>query len=209
LLEYGRRLDDVPLVLQYNKRDLSDPYALEELHRKLDVNGAAVFEAVATESTGVLQTLATLAKHVVRSLRGQQFAATAAAPSAGSAASAAPTPTRVASPEPEPASAAAPLARMEQAILAEAAHSESDALDALTASAEMVLDAPWDSLPDERAADRGAQLGAELSIASVGEAERSGERGVRVPIVVRDKAGGLSELVLTIQLDPRLPREGN
>jgi signal recognition particle receptor subunit beta len=69
LLEYGRNLEDVPLVLQYNKRDLSDPYALEELHRKLDVNGAAVFEAVATENSGVLQTLSTISKHVIRSLR--------------------------------------------------------------------------------------------------------------------------------------------
>ena len=47
LAAYGRALEDVPLVVQYNKRDHSDPYALEELHRKLDVKGAAVFEAVA------------------------------------------------------------------------------------------------------------------------------------------------------------------
>ncbi|MFB3118764.1 MAG: ATP/GTP-binding protein, partial [Myxococcota bacterium] len=81
LLDYGRNLEDVPLVMQYNKRDLSDPYALEELHRKLNVKGAAVFEAVATENSGVLQTLSTLSKHVIRSLRGQRFSAQAEAKS--------------------------------------------------------------------------------------------------------------------------------
>jgi len=66
---YGRRLEQVPLVVQYNKQDLSDPFVLEELHRKLDVRGAAVFEAVASEGAGVLQTLTTISKRVVRTLR--------------------------------------------------------------------------------------------------------------------------------------------
>jgi len=37
LRAYGRQMEDVPLLVQYNKRDLADPYALEDLHRKLDV----------------------------------------------------------------------------------------------------------------------------------------------------------------------------
>jgi len=69
LAAYGRNLERVPLVVQYNKQDLSDPYVLEELHRKLDVRGAAVFEAVASEGSGVLQTLTTISKRVVRTLR--------------------------------------------------------------------------------------------------------------------------------------------
>jgi len=69
LAAYGRTLEQVPLVVQYNKQDLSDPYVLEELHRKLDVRGAAVFEAVASEGAGVLQTLTTISKRVVRTLR--------------------------------------------------------------------------------------------------------------------------------------------
>jgi signal recognition particle receptor subunit beta len=71
LASYGRSLEEVPLVVQYNKRDLADPYAVEELHRKLDLRGAAVFEAVATEGTGVLETLSTISKRVIRSLRDQ------------------------------------------------------------------------------------------------------------------------------------------
>ena len=39
LAAYGRALESVPLVVQYNRQDQSDPFVLEELHRKLDVQG--------------------------------------------------------------------------------------------------------------------------------------------------------------------------
>jgi signal recognition particle receptor subunit beta len=64
----GRKLEDVPLVLQYNRRDLVDENAVERLHRKLAIKGAC-FEAVASEGTGVLQTLTTLSKLVLGELR--------------------------------------------------------------------------------------------------------------------------------------------
>ena len=69
LAAYGRSLADVPLVIQYNQRDLADPYRLEELHRKLDTRGAAVFESVASQGTAVLQALTTVSKAVIRFLR--------------------------------------------------------------------------------------------------------------------------------------------
>jgi len=69
LAAYGRSLDELPLVLQYNKRDLADPYRLEELHRKLDLRGVAAFESVASQGTAVLQALTTVSKAVIRSLR--------------------------------------------------------------------------------------------------------------------------------------------
>ena len=34
---YGRELEELPIVLQYNKRDASDPYVIEEMHRRLDL----------------------------------------------------------------------------------------------------------------------------------------------------------------------------
>ncbi len=64
----GRKIEDVPLVLQYNRRDLVDENAVERLHRKLGIQGAC-FEAVASEGTGVLQTLTTLSKLVLTELR--------------------------------------------------------------------------------------------------------------------------------------------
>ena len=69
LAAYGRSLESVPLVVQYNPHDESDPFVLEELHRKLDVKGAAAFEAKASDGTGVLPTLTTISKRVVRQLR--------------------------------------------------------------------------------------------------------------------------------------------
>jgi len=66
---YGRSLESMPLVVQYNHHDESDPFVLEELHRKLDVKGAAAFEAKASDGTGVLPTLTTISKRVVRQLR--------------------------------------------------------------------------------------------------------------------------------------------
>ena len=45
-------------------------------------------------------------------------------------------------------------------------------------------------------------MGPDLSIVSVGQATRSGERSVRVPLVLGDGDGNTSTLVLTIQLDP-------
>ncbi len=64
----GRKMDDVPLVLQFNRRDQVDENAVERLHRKLGLHGAC-FEAVASEGTGVLQTLTTLSKLVLTELR--------------------------------------------------------------------------------------------------------------------------------------------
>jgi hypothetical protein len=75
---YGRALENVPLVVQYNHHDETDPFVLEELHRKLDVRGAAAFEAKAHDGTGVLPTLTTISKRVVRQLRENEQAAAAA-----------------------------------------------------------------------------------------------------------------------------------
>ncbi len=209
LLDYGRNLEDVPLVLQYNKSDLSDPYALDELHRKLNVKGAAVFEAVATEDSGVLQTLSTLSKHVIRSLRGQQVSAQAEAESEPgddpSEIQAQAEPIQTA--EIDPAAELTAATRMEDAILSEEEHPEANLLDDLAVSTQTALDTPWDELKGESEPLAAVQLDSEFSIASVGEATRSGERGVRIPFVVSDKSGRTSKLLLTIRLDPLLDGE--
>ncbi|NNL86225.1 MAG: GTPase domain-containing protein [Myxococcales bacterium] len=77
---YGRSIDEIPCVVQYNKRDLADPFAVEELHRKLGVDGLTAFEAVANVGTGVLQSLTTVSKLVVRALREPTPAESPAAP---------------------------------------------------------------------------------------------------------------------------------
>ena len=69
LASYGRELENVPLVVQYNHRDQADENAVERLHRLLPLRQASCFDARADEGMGVLQTLTTLSKLVLVELR--------------------------------------------------------------------------------------------------------------------------------------------
>lgn len=194
---YGRALDDLPLIVQYNKRDLADPYALEELHRKLGPGPNAVFEAVATEGTGVLQTLSTISKQVIRSLREQNVGADPAG--------IADEPPALEPEDPAPAVPDAAEGLMENAILEEEAHPEADAIAATAREAESLLDPPaWSQVAGEIERPSGVRLGPDLSIVSVGEATRQGDRCVRVPVVLGDADGQTTTVAITIQLDPLL-----
>ena len=57
LRELGYDPGRIPLVLQYNKRDLPNAGPLDLLSRSLARNGALQFEAVASAGTGVFDTL--------------------------------------------------------------------------------------------------------------------------------------------------------
>jgi signal recognition particle receptor subunit beta len=61
----GRSLDDVPMVLQYNKRDLPDILSVAELDEMLNPGGRARFEAIAFKGVGVFDTLRAIAEQVV------------------------------------------------------------------------------------------------------------------------------------------------
>lgn len=64
LLEYGRDLDTMPYVIQYNKRDLPGLMDIEELRSSLNPNGVPDFEATATQGLGVYETLKAVARQV-------------------------------------------------------------------------------------------------------------------------------------------------
>ncbi|MBI4746805.1 MAG: hypothetical protein HY786_09820 [Deltaproteobacteria bacterium] len=68
---YGKTLEKMPHVIQFNKRDLSNAVPLEEMYKKLNRFNAPFFEAVATEGKGVVETLSAAAKMVLRNLREQ------------------------------------------------------------------------------------------------------------------------------------------
>jgi len=195
LAAYGRRLDTMPVVLQYNKRDIADPYAMDDLHRKIDIGDAPVFEAVAIEGTGVLQTLSTVSKRVIRALREEGVGAS---PSAAPAA-----------PRPQPASARSSVDRMEEAILNEGTHAEAKAFGSAGQDPPTLMDRPIPRLGGEIERPEGARLGGNLSIVSVGEASRVGARSVRLPLVVGDGEGGTSTLVLTLQLDTLIEEDSS
>jgi len=65
----GLFLDRLPHVLQYNKRDLPDILSVEELDAELNEFNAPFFEAVAVQGIGVEETLQSIVRLVVRSLR--------------------------------------------------------------------------------------------------------------------------------------------
>ena len=69
LAEYKVNLDDLPWVLQYNKRDLPNVTPMQDLVSELQRKGEPVFEAVAMDGTGVFDTLKAVAKQVLTELR--------------------------------------------------------------------------------------------------------------------------------------------
>ena len=69
LKEQGYELDQVPYVVQYNKRDLPNSAPLEELQRLCNPTRVPEFEACATTGEGVFETLKAVAKGVLADLR--------------------------------------------------------------------------------------------------------------------------------------------
>ena len=69
LAEQGYDLDRVTYVVQYNKRDLPNAVALDELHRLVNPRGVPEFQAVAPTGVGVFDTLKAVAKLVLTELK--------------------------------------------------------------------------------------------------------------------------------------------
>jgi len=56
LADYGLEIADLPLVIQYNKRDLEGATPVDELQAELNPRGLPAIEAVATTGVGVVAT---------------------------------------------------------------------------------------------------------------------------------------------------------
>jgi signal recognition particle receptor subunit beta len=70
LAEQGYDLDEIPFVVQYNKRDVPNAAPVEELRKLLNPGGKAPdFEACATKGSGVFETLKATAKLILKDLR--------------------------------------------------------------------------------------------------------------------------------------------
>jgi mutual gliding-motility protein MglA len=72
LAEQGYNLDAVPFIVQYNKRDLPNVVPLDEMKKALNPKKIPDFEAVATDGTGVFDTLKAIAKLVIMELKKGQ-----------------------------------------------------------------------------------------------------------------------------------------
>jgi len=121
LAEYNLSLDEIPWVLQYNKRNLPNLYTIEELNAELNPgNKVQGFEAVAVKGKGVFETFRgvshLLMEKVTKDLRRTPFgtaggarpAAAAPAPQAPPPRPVAVAPARPATQEPVRASVAPP-----------------------------------------------------------------------------------------------------
>ncbi|MGE4130172.1 MAG: ATP/GTP-binding protein [Bdellovibrionales bacterium] len=68
--QQGYDISDIPLVLQYNKRDLPNALAVSELRSALNKYNSADFEGTASEGVGVFESLRTVSKSIINVLKG-------------------------------------------------------------------------------------------------------------------------------------------
>ena len=69
MLSVGIMPESIPIVLQYNKRDLAQVMTLNELENDLNPNNVPSFEAVASDGLGVFATLRQISKLVLNRLQ--------------------------------------------------------------------------------------------------------------------------------------------
>ena len=69
LADHGINMDDFPVVLQYNKRDLPGVLPVDVLDKTLNNRGVPYFSASASTGEGVLETLTAVSKLVLGDLR--------------------------------------------------------------------------------------------------------------------------------------------
>lgn len=62
---YGKDIEEIPLVFQYNKRDLNNAIPLEDLNNEINLLNKPFAEAIAIENKGVEKTLNLIIDEVV------------------------------------------------------------------------------------------------------------------------------------------------
>lgn len=111
LRENGLDINELPVVLQFNKRDLENPVPIEEMNAKLNRANWPAVPAVAVNGDGVFQTLKAISQFVIKKLNreqgysedGSRRGGGAARPSAKSAAAPPPPSPKAPTPQPQPA----------------------------------------------------------------------------------------------------------
>ncbi len=73
LEKQGYDIHKLPLVFQYNKRDLAGIVSLRELETTFNVMQRPCFEAVANRGQGVMETLQTISQSVIQELKGGEL----------------------------------------------------------------------------------------------------------------------------------------
>lgn len=66
LKSYNLSIKDIPIVMQYNKRDLPNIMPISDLQLSINTEGYTYFESVATRGIGVFDTLKSICQQTVR-----------------------------------------------------------------------------------------------------------------------------------------------
>jgi signal recognition particle receptor subunit beta len=69
LATYGKKLEELPFVMQYNKRDLKKITSAKEMSAQLNDLNAPVYEGIAKDGIGVTETLVGISRLVFANLR--------------------------------------------------------------------------------------------------------------------------------------------
>ena len=69
LSTYGKKLAELPFVMQYNKRDLKNIASVQEMTKALNTMAVPVYEGVAKDGRGVTETLVGISRLVFANLR--------------------------------------------------------------------------------------------------------------------------------------------
>jgi signal recognition particle receptor subunit beta len=152
LAELGLSLEQVPLVFQYNKRDIRNILPVDKLHEALNPGGVPEFEAAAIHGVGVFETLkgisrlalAAIRRKVAEDNRRQEAAQTVGA-APGRIPRGAPAPATVVAPLPTPAPTVPAVTSVTAATAAPAASAAQAATAATTGDdllAGLVADSP-------------------------------------------------------------------
>jgi hypothetical protein len=80
LTEYGYNVADLPMVIQFNKRDLPGVMSVEHLNARLNPRKIPYFEASATIGNGVFDTLKLIIRLVLEKAKTSQTSSVQAAP---------------------------------------------------------------------------------------------------------------------------------
>ena len=70
LKQAGYDIQTLPIVIQYNKRDLPNALSVNTLRAALNPYNAPDFEAIAADGRGVMESLSTLTKKIVTLIKG-------------------------------------------------------------------------------------------------------------------------------------------
>ncbi|HEX5139175.1 MAG TPA: ADP-ribosylation factor-like protein, partial [Planctomycetota bacterium] len=162
--QLGRDLRDVPLVFQWNKRDLKEAVSVAELAQALNPHGQPAFEAAALMGAGVFQTLKAITHAVLVNVTKMIVATPEEPAMAAVGAAEEPLPAQA----PEPVAAAAP-ARIRAVASRERTRGSSPRLEPVTAPA--AASAPSleaePEFPEAPAFERGAAAGSRLDFDDV------------------------------------------